>query len=151
MKKLILALLLFSAALTLGAQTSPARGNFYHFAFVDTLGNASSKTFIHTDTRTGRTLDIPAPFEYSFVVRSDSLSGATAGTISIQVSNSSANVTDANAIWATVDTGTIDGTAPQFFAFEGVVRARRIRVLITSPAAAQSTLLRVQGALKRTP
>lgn len=150
MKKLILALVLLSAALTLGAQTSPANGNFYHFAFIDTLNASESLTFQHTDRRTGRALDIPGDFGYSFIVRSDSISGATGGTVTIQVSNSSASVSAANAIWATIgSTHTIDGATAQIFLSEGVVRARRIRVLITAPGGTQVTALKVQGALKR--
>lgn len=93
--------------------------------------------------------DISHPWSYSVIVEADSLSGANAGTATLQFSNSPSNVSAANATWYNVSTETIDGATTQTFHFTGEVSASRARLVITSPSGTRETALKVQGTLKR--
>lgn len=145
MKKfLFFALMLFTVSVV--AQTNAARGVIYTInEDADTLGTSTTLTYEFQEK--GRGVDFPtAGWEYSFVVRADSISGANAGTVALQVSNSPGA---SSPVWVTIDTDTIDGATPQVFAYDGVMRYRRIRVLVTSPSGTRRTDIAIDGVMKK--
>lgn len=141
---LFLALLFF--AIGLSGQTNSAKGIIYTInADTDTLGTSTTLTYEFSEK--GRAVDFPtAGWEYSFIVQADSISGANAGTVALQVSNSLGASTP---VWVTIDTDTIDGSMAQVFTYDGVMRYRRIRVLVTSPSGTRRTDISIDAVAKR--
>lgn len=117
-----------------------AKGDLYHFTQTDTL-SASDEVILTFTDRNGAEMDFTRQYDYSILVTADSLSGSNAGTVNLQVSNGT--------IWTTIDTDAIDGTTRQFFLYEGTLKARYIRVQVTTPSGAKSIALNTQGAAKR--
>jgi hypothetical protein len=145
-------LLIFSISLMLSVslmgQATPAKGVLYSYksSGMDTLTASSTITFQYTEGT--REVDFIGLWDYSWTVKSDSISGAdNAGTVELQFSNSPQSA--ANPLWVTYDTEVIDGTADQFFIFEGVLYARRMRLLIKSPSGTRATVINVEGAVKK--
>ena len=136
--------MLFTVALS--GQTNSAKGVIYTInADTDTLG--ASTTLAYEFQEKGRAVDFPTSgWEYSFIVQADSVSGANAGTVALQVSNSLGASTP---VWVTIDTDTIDGSTAQVFTYDGVMRYRRIRVLVTSPAGTRRTDISIDAVAKR--
>jgi hypothetical protein len=150
MKRIIFSFVMVAFTVSLMAQAAPAKGILYSYksSGTDTLGASTTLTFQYTEGT--REVDFVTLWDYSWTVKSDSISGAdNAGTVALQVSNSPASV--ASPLWVTVDTETIDGAADQFFVFEGVLNARRMRLLITSPSGTRATVVNVEGAVKKRP
>jgi hypothetical protein len=133
-------------AIGLSGQTNSAKGIIYTInADTDTLG--TSTTLAYEFQEKGRAVDFPtAGWEYSFIVQADSISGANAGTVALQVSNSLGASTP---VWVTIDTDTIDGATAQVFTYDGVMRYRRIRVLVTSPSGTRRTDISIDAVAKR--
>ena len=133
-------------AIELSGQTNAARGVIYTINVdTDTLGTSTTLTYEFQEK--GRAVDFPTTgWEYSFIVQADSISGANAGTVALQVSNSLATSTP---VWVTIDTDTIDGATTQVFTYDGVMRYRRIRLLITSPSGTRRTDITVDAVAKR--
>lgn len=152
MKKLLFMFTAIVLSFTVQAQTTPAKGLIYSLVrTTDTLGASTTLTYEFTNaasaTATGTVLDFPlAGWTYSFYVEADSISGSNAGTVELQVSNSLASNTSPR--WITVDTDTIDGTANQYFLYEGDILARRVRLKITSPSGTRKTNIFVEGTAK---
>lgn len=141
---LVFALLMFATVLS--AQTNSAKGVIYTInTDTDTLGTSTTLTYEFQEK--GRAVDFPtAGWEYSFIVQADSISGANAGTVALQVSNSLGASTP---VWVTIDTDEINGSAAQVFVYDGVMRYRRIRLLITSPSGTRRTDIAVDAVAKR--
>lgn len=141
---LVFVLLMFAAVLS--AQTNSAKGVIYTInTDTDTLGTSTTLTYEFQEK--GRAVDFPtAGWEYSFIVQADSISGANAGTVSLQVSNSLGASTP---VWVTIDTDEINGATAQVFVYDGVMRYRRIRLLVTSPSGTRRTDIAVDAVAKR--
>jgi hypothetical protein len=134
---------------------------FFCAAFVSAQSNASKvvpwvqngdslseNTTLAYELAIGGTFDKTKLWNYSVIVFADSISGANAGTVQLQISNDPAGT--ASPIWSNYGTaGTIDGTADQFFNYEGTLYARRLRVLITSPAGTRKTAIRLRGLFRQ--
>jgi hypothetical protein len=114
--------------------------DLFNFSQTDTLG-ASEELLVSFLDKKGAEVDFTRQYDYSILVTADSLSGSNAGTVNLQVSNGN--------IWTTIDTDTIDGTTRQFFLYEGIIRARKLRVQVTTPSGAKSIALNVQASAKR--
>lgn len=142
MKHLILILLPIWAF----GQTVPAKDALFIFTSsgTDTLVASDTIIFEFTDAK-GKSLDFTGRYEYSWVIKTDSISGANAGTIAVQIANDNDN----SPVWFTTSTGTIDGPGTQLFSAEGTLRARRHRILITSPSGTRKTVVNAYGAAKR--
>lgn len=133
-------------AIGLSGQTNSAKGVIYTInTDTDTLGTSTTLTYEFQEK--GRAVDFPtAGWEYSFIVQADSVSGANAGTVSLQVSNS---LGASSPVWVTIDTDEINGATAQVFTYDGVMRYRRIRLLITSPSGTRRTDIAVDAVAKR--
>lgn len=153
-KLLLATLLLFGAAPATFAQTgsrtlyTTASGGITG----DTLGSSSTFTYdlnalVLPGVGGGNAQDFTRLWRYSITVVADSLSGATAGTISLQVSDAPATA-GSNVDWVTTSTGTINGTGQTLYYFTDTLAARRIRLRITSPSGSQSTALRIRATFK---
>lgn len=92
--------------------------------------------------------DFAREWAYSLTVVADSVSGANAGTITLQVSDTPASVAAASADWVDLDTDTIDGTGSSIFYYSGTLNARRLRLKVTSPSGTRKTAIRVNATLK---
>ncbi len=143
--KLIAVLLLMPFLLF--SQTTPSKDNLYEIVSSGTDTLATSTTLTFEFEKNDVAIDFTNLYEYSFTVTSDSISGANAGTVALQVSNSAND--DTSPTWFTYDTETIDSAPQQIFHFEGLIRSRRIRLLITSPSGTRVTIVTVEGTAKR--
>lgn len=104
----------------------------------DTLTNAVTRTYATTPTF------IDALYSYSVHVKADSLSGANAGTVTLEVCN---DRTGTN--WIAIQTMTVDGTGTDEAIWEGALRARRVRVRWVMPAGTRTVRAQTYGVLKR--
>jgi hypothetical protein len=129
------------------SQTAPAKGDLLQ------IRTTGTDTLIATDTMSfafqsgGVDYDFTGLYEYSILVTADSISGANAGTVYLQVSNSKND--DTTPIWTTIDSDTIDGTVRQYFLYEGLLRARRLRIYIIGPSGTRVTIINVEGVAKK--
>jgi hypothetical protein len=110
----------------------------------DTLGTSTTLTY---ELAIAGTVDKTKPWEYSILVEADSISGANAGTVTLQVSNDPAGT--ASPLWFDYDTDTIDGATTQVFNYEGKLYHRRLRVLITSPSGTRRTDVKLRGLFRQ--
>jgi hypothetical protein len=130
--------LLFALPLVVSAQR-----NYEDVQFpVDTLTNQD--TIIQNFT-----FLFKRPYEYSIQVRTDSISGANAGFAYVEVSNDPASLY-ANKNWAILHTLVIDGPTPQIAVYEGIIRARYIRVRYITPSGTRVTTARTWATFKAT-
>ena len=138
-------LLLFLPFFAFG-QTNPAKDALITFTSsgTDTLGASDTLIYEFKDAK-GKVLDFTALYEYSWIIKTDSISGANAGTIYVQVANDN----DSSPVWFTTSSGAIDGAGTQLFQAEGLLRARRHRILIISPSGSRVTIVNAYGAAKR--
>jgi len=141
MKQKFLFLLFFFAAILASLNTAQAQ-RVFDFYKTDTITDQDTITVL--TTQNGGPSNIDVPYYYSVNILSDSLSGANAGTVYLQVSN------DRNGtVWYNAQTLTLDGATQQTALYEGILYARRMRVYIISPAGTRSTKVQVYGICKR--
>lgn len=84
-----------------------------------------------------------APWMYSVHIVSDSLTGSTAGTVTLQGTND-------GVVWYTISSLTLDGAAQQSQVWTGTLYARRVRVYAITPSGTKTTRYRVKAVLKKT-
>lgn len=140
MKKNFIALSLLFALALLAAPAQAQR--VFDFYKTDTITNQDTITVL--TTQNGGPSNIDVPYYYSVNILSDSLSGATGGTVYLQVSNDRAGT-----VWYNAQTLTLNGATQQTALYEGILYARRMRVYIISPSGSQSTKVQVYGLCKR--
>lgn len=123
MKKLLILFCFVAAFLATATQLSAQR-NFEDEFLVDSLVN--QETVIQEFPYTFK-----HPYYYSIFVRADSISGANAGTVLLQVTNDrAANTTR----WSTLETLTIDGPGSTTALYQGLIYARRMRLHYSTPS-----------------
>ena len=144
--KYLIFILAFCFPAIIFAQAKEAKMLYYEVIGNDTLGT-STTVIKEFENRYGFDNDFNDLYEYSWIVVADSVSGANAGTISLQFSNDRDTTT--SPIWYTSTTSTIDGNVQQLFSYEGTIKARRTRLLITSPSGTRVTRVRTYGIAKR--
>lgn len=137
MKNLLFRLLLFGF-LFAAAPVAQAQKYLDINVANDTLSNQVTKNY----TTTPALIDVP--YYYSIHVAADSISGANAGTVRLQVSNDRLGTT-----WYTVQTMTVDGTGTDEALWEGLLYARRFRVQYEMPSGTRKVRARVYASLKR--
>lgn len=144
---LSLILLFVAVASTLTAQSS--RNPFLVTANAgitgDTLSNGQSATYDLNTLLTGGQ-DFARDWFVSATVTVDSLSGATGGTISYQVSNAPASATT-NIDWVEVESQAFNGPGSTVYLIEYALHARRARVVVTA-SGVQSSALRFRATAK---
>lgn len=87
---------------------------------------------------------------YSVHIVSDSISGATGGTVVLQTSNDGVYWRTAQNIYTeTAQTLTLDGATQQTALWEGVLHSRRIRVYQITPSSTQVTSVRVKAFMRK--
>lgn len=126
------------------AQTKPAKDALISLVAVDTLNASDTLIFDFKDSK-NNSLDFTGRYEYSFIIQTDSISGANAGTIAVQIANDN----DTSPTWFTTSSATIDGAGTQLFSTEAMLRARRLRLFVTSPSGDRVTIVRVYGTAKK--
>lgn len=82
-------------------------------------------------------------WRYSVHIQSDSLSGATAGTVYLQGTND-------GVVWHTLQTLTLDGAAQQNQVWNGDLYARRLRVYAITPSGSKTIRYRAKAFLRKT-
>ena len=142
----LLALLLSVFVVTRSEAQTNAPKTFTWVETGDTLG--TSTTLTYEPVINGST-DKSKYWSYDIIVESDSISGANAGTVTLQVSNDAPGTAAANVIWYNLASATIDGTADQVFHYTGTLNSRRIRVLVTSPSGTRRTNIELRGFLRQ--
>lgn len=109
---------------------------------IDTIANQD--TIVVTTQNNGGPVIIETPYRYSVHVVTDSLSGANAGTVYLQVSN------DRNGtVWYNAQSLTLDGATQQSALWEGILDARRIRVYYISPSGTRSVRVQTYASFKK--
>lgn len=83
-----------------------------------------------------------APWMYSVHIVSDSLTGSTAGTVTLQGTND-------GVVWYTISSLTLDGAAQQSQVWTGTLYARRLRVYAITPSGSKTIRYRVKAILKK--
>lgn len=142
MKKLFLFCLL--AAALFAPATDVQAQRYFDVSDIDTLTNQDT-IIVTTANNSGPTL-IDVPYYYSVHVMADSLSGANAGTVYLQVSNDRDGLK-----WYNAQTLTIDGTTTSSALWEGILYARRARVYFITPSGTRSVRVQTYASFKRLP
>lgn len=81
-------------------------------------------------------------YGYSVHIVSDSLTGSTAGTVTLQGTND-------GVVWYTISSLTLDGAAQQNQVWTGTLYARRLRVYAITPSGSKTIRYRVKAVLKK--
>lgn len=144
----LLALLLLVAVATRTEAQTNAPKVFTWVESGDTLG--TSTTLTYEPVINGST-DKSKLWAYDILVEADSVSGANAGTVTLQISNDPPGTLAGNVIWFDLDSDTIDGSDTQVFHYTGTLYARRLRVVVTSPSGTRSTDIELRGVLRQLP
>lgn len=142
----LMALLLSAFVVTQVEAQTNAPKTFTWTATGDTLG--TSTTLTYEPTINGST-DKSRLWSYDIIVEADSISGANAGTVTLQIANDSPGTAAGNVIWYDLDTDTIDGATTQVFNYTGTLNARRIRVVVTSPSGTRRTDIELRAFLRQ--
>lgn len=82
------------------------------------------------------------PWMYSVHIQSDSLTGSTAGTVTLQGTND-------GVVWYTISSLTLDGAAQQNQVWTGSMYARRLRVYAITPSGSKTIRYRAKATLKK--
>lgn len=117
--KPIFCILLFFAALAFPAT---AQRNFEPYNDTDVLTNQDTVTDLFPYL-------FKRPYYYSVQVQSDSVSGANAGTCTLEVSNENTPTK-----WSVLQTMTINDAGSDTALWEGIIYARRMRVRWITPS-----------------
>lgn len=148
-KKILFILSLF---VVFGIQAQAQSGSKSYWSYTslsgDTLEASSTKTKDFNNLLIGDQA-FSKLCKYSITVFADSISGANAGTVTLQVSNSEpSTVAAASRVWVTLDTDTIDGSADQTFHYTGELTEKCLRVVVTSPSGTRKTALKILAVVK---
>lgn len=139
-------LLFFAACVSVHSQTVQ-KYFVQHYDLDDTLETSTTLTYdFNSLFFSGK--DMTHAWSYSITIEADSISGANAGTVTFQVSDSP-NSNSISTLWYDHDTDTIDGATTQVFHYEGLLYSPKGRLTITSPSGTRQTALRVFVSLKR--
>lgn len=142
----LLALLLSAFVVTqVEAQTNAPKV----FTWVETGDTLGASTTLTYEPVINGSSDKSKLWTYDIIVEADSISGANAGTVKLQIANDPPGTASGSVTWFDLDTDTIDGTTTQVFNYSGTLYARRIRVLITSPSGTRRTDIKLAGFLRQ--